>query len=153
VALGQLLAPTLVLSAVQLLVMALVHAVWRGAELLLAGVALFALPFNFLSFGLENLMFLWFPARPTPPAPGDFQMMGRQMLMMAVKFAALGAVIVPAALAGLTAGVVAALVFQMDPVPPALVVGWLMLTGLAAGVVPLVAQAFRRFDVARDTPP
>jgi hypothetical protein len=153
VALGQLLAPTLILSAVQLVVMGLVQLLWTGAEKLLAAVAIFALPFNFLSFGLENLMFLWFPARPTPSAPGDFQMMGRQMLMMAAKFAALFAVMVPAVLAALVAAVVAALVFQLDPVPPALVVGWLVLTCLAGGVVPLVAQAFRRFDVARDTPP
>jgi len=27
------------------------------------------------------------------------------------------------------------------------------MTGLAAGVVPLLAMAFRHFDVARDTPP
>ncbi len=153
VALGQLLAPTLILSAVQLLVMGLVQALWGGVELLLAGVVVFALPFNFLSFGLENLMFLWFPARPTPAAPGDFQMMGRQTLMMVAKFAALLLVTVPAAVAGITAGLLAAWLLEVDPIPPALAVGCLVMTALAAGVVPLVAQAFRRFDVARDTPP
>jgi hypothetical protein len=153
VALGQLLAPTLLLSAVQVLVVGLVQALWGGVGALLAGVVLFALPFNFLSFGLENLMFLWFPARPTPAAPGDFQMMGRQTLMMAAKFAALLLVIVPAAVAALAAGVAAAWLFEADPIPPALAVGCLTMTVLAAGVVPLVAQAFRRFDVSRDTPP
>jgi Putative ABC exporter len=153
VALGQLLAPTLILSAVQLLVVGMVQALWGGVEPLLAGVAVFALPFNFLSIGLENLMFLWFPARPTPAAPGDFQMMGRQALMMVAKFAALLVVVVPAALAGISAGVLAAWLLDVEPVPPALAVGCMVMTALAAGVVPLVAQAFARFDVARDTPP
>jgi hypothetical protein len=153
VALGQLLAPTLMLSVVQLFVIGLVQALWGGVEALLAGVALFALPFNFLSFGLENLLFLWFPARPTPAAPGDFQMMGRQTLMMLVKFAALLFVIGPAAVAGVVAGALAAWLFDTDPVAPALAVGCVVMTALAAGVVPLVAVAFRRFDVSRDTPP
>jgi hypothetical protein len=153
VALGQLLAPTLILSAVQLLVTGLVQLLWGQVEVLLAAVAVFALPFNFLSFGLENLMFLWFPARPAPAAPGDFQMMGRQTLMMAAKLAALAAVLVPAAVVGVTAGALAAWLLDVDPVPPALAAGCLVMAGLAAGVVPLLAQAFRRFDVARDTPP
>ena len=97
IALGQLLAPTLLLTVVQLLVIALVQVLWGHVEPLLAGVAIFALPFNFLSIGIENLMFLWFPARQTPTTPGDFQMMGRQMLMMSVKFLGLLVVIVPAA--------------------------------------------------------
>jgi hypothetical protein len=153
VALGQLLAPTLVLSAVQLLVVGMVQGFWGGVGPLLAGVVLFALPFNFLSFALENLMFLLFPARPTPTAPGDFQMMGRQTLMMAAKFAVLLVVIVPAALAGVTTGAAAAWLFDTDPVPPALAAGCLVMAVLAAGMIPLVAQAFRRFDVSRDTPP
>jgi hypothetical protein len=152
-ALGQLVAPTLVLSGVQLAVLGFVQALWGGAELLLLGVAVFALPFNFLSFGLENLIFLWFPARLAPAAPGDFQMMGRQTLMMLAKFAALGLVIVPAALAGTIAYVVASMLLQVNGVPAGLAVGWLVLTGLSSGVVPLVAMAFRRFDVARDIPP
>jgi hypothetical protein len=153
VALGQLVAPTLVLSAVQLLVMASVQALWGGVELLLVGVAVFALPFNFLSFGLENLVFLWFPTRHTPAAPGDFQMMGRQTLMMVAKFAVLGFVIVPAALAGTIAYLVAQMALRVNGVPAGLAAGWLVLTALSSAVVPLVASAFSRFDVARDTPP
>jgi hypothetical protein len=153
VALGQLLAPTLVLSAVQLLVMGFVQALWGGVELLLWGLLLFAAPFNFLSFGVENLLFLWFPSRPTPAAPGDFQTMGRQTLMLLAKMAILGLVIVPAAAAGTAAYVAARLVLEVNGVPAGLAAGWLVLTVLSSGVVPLVASAFRRFDVARDTPP
>lgn len=163
VALGQLLAPTLILTAVQLIVMAWVQALWGGAEVLLVGVAVFALPFNFLSFELENLMFLWFPMRLMPAAPGDFQMMGRQALMMVAKFVALLLVVVPAALAAAAACIVAALVLQVNDSEKALAdvrlvmagvsAAWLVLTGLSAGAVPLVGQAFRRFDVSRDTPP
>jgi hypothetical protein len=152
-ALGQLLAPTLVLSAVQLVVLAFVQVLWGGVEILLLGVLLFGPSFNFLSFGLENLIFLWFPTRPTPAAPGDFHMMGRQTLMMLAKFAALSLVILPAALAGTLAYVLVTLVLHVNGLPAGLAAGWLVLTGLSFGVVPLVASAFRRFDVARDTPP
>jgi hypothetical protein len=31
-------------------------------------------------------------------------------------------------------------------------VGWLVLAGFVVGLVPLIALAFRRFDVARDVP-
>jgi hypothetical protein len=37
--------------------------------------------------------------------------------------------------------------------PVALTVAWFVLTGFAAGQIPLLILAFRRFDVARDTPP
>jgi len=152
IALGQLLAPTLILSAVQMIVIGLVQALWGHVEALLVGVAMFALPFNFLSIGMENLMFLWFPTRLVT-TPGDFQMMGRQMMMMTVKVLALGVVIVPTVLIAVTVGLLAQWLLNVAPEPPAMVAGCVVMTALAAGVVPLVASAFRRFDVARDTPP
>ena len=37
--------------------------------------------------------------------------------------------------------------------PAALVGAWLVLVGFCVGVIPLIVLGFRRFDVARDTPP
>ena len=153
VALGQLLAPTLILSVVQLVVIALVQLLWGGVEVMLAGVAVFALPFNFLSIGLENLLFLWFPTRLVPAAPGDFQMMGRQTLILLAKFTALLVVVLPAALAGAVVYGIVTFVSNANGFLPAVAAGWLVLTVLSSGVVPLVALAYARFDVSRDTPP
>jgi hypothetical protein len=151
-ALGQLLAPVLLLSVVQVVVVGAVQLLWGGVEILLLLVAVYALPFNFLSLGVENLLFLWFPARQHPAAPGDFQMMGRQTLMMLIKFAALGVVLGPAAAVTLVVYHLAPLA-GLDPAVPALLAGWLVLAGLSAGLLPLLAHAFRAFDVSRDTPP
>jgi hypothetical protein len=151
-ALGQMLAPVLLLSAVQVALVALAQLFWGGVEVLLVGVALFAVPLNFLSIGVENLLFLWFPTRQVPATPGDFQLLGRQMLVMFSKFLVLAVVIGPALLAAGIAYGVASLLGGNELVA-AVATAWLILTGLSAGIVPLVAQAFRSFDVARDTPP
>jgi hypothetical protein len=147
-AVGQLLAPTLVLCVVQAGLLVAMQWLWGGGGRALWVVALLGPPFNFLAVGLENLLFLWFPSRLLPTAPGDFQMMGRQMLLFWAKLLVLGTT------AGLTAGLVAAVYLTILPVLPlALMVGWLPLGVAAGGLVPFVAMAFRRFDVARDTPP
>jgi hypothetical protein len=113
---------------------------------------LFAFPLNFLSFGLENLLFLWFPARLAPSGPGDFQMMGRQLLTLLAKFVALSLLLLPASIAGLGAFALGYHFFG-DGVPAAVVVSWLGVSAAAAVVVLPIAAAFRRFDVTRDTPP
>jgi hypothetical protein len=151
-ALGQLFAPVLLLSLVQVAVVALAQLLWGGVGALLIGVALYALPFNFLSLGVENLLFLWFPVRLQPAAPGDFQMMGRQTLMMAIKFAALGLALGPAVGVGVAIYGIA-YAFGVDATGPAVAAAWLILAGFALGTLPLLARAFRAFDVARDTPP
>jgi hypothetical protein len=151
-ALGQLLAPVLILTAVQVLVVGLVQLLWGGVELLLLLVVLYGAPFNFLSFGLENLLFLWFPTRMLPATPGDFQMMGRQTLMMFIKMLALVLVVLPAGLAWLAVALAGELL-GVNGMVPGLAVAWVVLAGLSTGVLPLMARAFRAFDVARDTPP
>ena len=113
---------------------------------MLAGMG-FAVPFNFLVFGLDNLLFLWFPSRVVASNPGDFQMMGRNVLFLFTKI--------------LVVGVTGLLVFGVGlgvylltghSLMAALAVAWLVLAACAAAVVPLLALAFDGFDVSRDIP-
>jgi len=53
---------------------------------------------NFLVFGVENLLFLWFPTRLVPSTPGDFQLMGRHILLMMAKMLVLMAALMLAAI-------------------------------------------------------
>jgi hypothetical protein len=111
-------------------------------------LAAFLLPFNFLLFALENLLFLLFPTRMTPATPGDLQAMGRTMFSVFVKFLCLG----------LVAGVIAlgaTLVYFLlgERLVPALAFAWLVLIGADAALLPALVLAFRKFDVSVDTPP
>ena len=146
--LGQLFAPVLLVTLVQLILVVIVQLAWGGAAELLAVVVAFAVPVNFLLFGLENLLFLWFPTRMLPATPGDVQMMGRYMLLFLLKVLALSVA------GGLVAAVAAAVYFASGQrTLPAFAAAWVLVCALAAALVPLVAHAFQRFDVARDTPP
>jgi Putative ABC exporter len=149
-AVGQLLAPVLLMSALQWLMLAAFLAVSPddsqvSAVCLAAGA--FAVPVNFLLFALDNLLFLLFPTRLMAQSPGDFQTLGRNVLFMTAKAMALAVVALAAGLVGLVgykltgdnelAGVAAA---------------WPVVAGCGAALVPLVAWAFTAFDVSRDTP-
>jgi hypothetical protein len=159
-AVGQLLTPTLLLSAIQWAFLALMVPLvpdsgeWTISPLMLA---VFVLPLNFLQFALDNLLFLLFPSRLVASSPGDFQALGRNVLFMLAKVAILILVSLPAVLVSVvtfavlirthdqeraiaTATAVAGPVFAVS----------ILLSGPA--LVPLVALAFRGFDVSRDTP-
>ena len=72
---------------------------------------------------------------------------GRRVLLAFAKVAVL------AVAAGVAAGVGGlAYLLSGSRWPPALAAAWVVLAGCAAGLVPVLALAFRRFDVARDTP-
>jgi hypothetical protein len=147
-AIGQLVAPVVLVSLIQWGVLGLVQVVTRRVEPILFAAAAFALPFNFLLFALENLMFLWYPTRLMPLTPADFQQMGRNMLFLLGRMMCLGLALVSAAMVG-------ALAYFLTgrSLPAALIVAWLVLAAYAGGMVPLIALAFRQYDVARDTPP
>lgn len=146
-AVGQLLTPVILVSLVQVLVLATVQTAWgRWHPLLTAGMA-FTLPFNFLLFGLDNLLFLWFPSRILAGNPGDFQALGRNVLFLVTKMLALS-------VAGVLAFLVWALVYHLtgQNFVAALAAAWLTLAAFAVGLVPLVALSFNAFDVSRDIP-
>src|SRR5207249_3358286 len=81
-ALGQVLAPAMVLTAGQWLTLAVIARLLRPDPALVAGAFALVPPGNLLLVELENLFFLWFPSRYVSGPSIDFQTMGRQMLLM-----------------------------------------------------------------------
>ena len=148
VAVGQLLTPTAIMTALHVSVLVVAALIADGSTGLLLMLAAFTLPFNFLLFGLENLLFLLAPTRLMPTTPGDLQHVGRTMVEVMLKMFLL------ALCCGLAAGAgaIAYLFFGSSWVIIASV-SWLTLATIAAGIVPCVAWAYRRFDVSIDTPP
>jgi hypothetical protein len=147
-AVGQLIAPTVLVSALQWLMIAVLILVAPDGTAVYVGVALLAVPFNFFLFGLENLLFLLFPTRLVPTAPGDFQAVGRQLLLFLLKFVGFGIAAVT-----MLAAAIPTYILTGQNMLAALAAAGVALAGLAAGLVPLVALAFRQYDVTRDTPP
>src|SRR5262249_51842292 len=89
---GQLFAPVLFLSLVQWCALALIRTTAHRQDVIngLAMLIPFVVPFNCLLIGIDNLLFLLFPVRTVAVSPGDFQAMGRQLLLTLVKCVALG---------------------------------------------------------------
>jgi hypothetical protein len=144
---GQILTPILLLTLVQILVVTAAQIVQGTSDPTLWMAFAFALPFNALIFGLENLLFLLFPTRVLAAQPGDLQALGRQVVLWFVKLFTLALLVGLSTLAGLIGYLVAGQSWAA-----ALTAAWLVLGGCAAGLVPLIALAFKRFDVSRDTP-
>jgi hypothetical protein len=131
----------------QILVQGVIQVVWGEVQpLLLAGMA-FALPLNFLVFGLDNLLFLCFPSRIMASNPGDFQAMGRNMLFLITKF------LVVLGVGALAVGFGWGAYFLAGrSLVAGAAVGWMIVTACAWVLVPLLALAFDAFDVSRDIP-
>ena len=144
--LGELLVPVLLVCLLQVILLAIVGVVTAAFDPVLLYGAAFVLPVNFLLFGMDNLLFLWFPTRQIQAGPGDLQAMGRQMVVWFAKMLVLGVISLLALLFG------ALPVLMGLNLMVGLAVGWLVLAGFVVGLIPLIALAFRRFDVARDTP-
>lgn len=146
VAAGELLAPVLMTAAIQIILAGGVA--YAAGQAPIAGyVAAFAIPVNLLMFGSENVMFLLSPARTVAFSPGDFQVFGRQLLLMLVKTLLL---IVCGGTAGLIGGVAYWLLGRDKLV--FLLTTWAALTLQSTLIIPCAAWAYRRFDVSLDTP-
>jgi hypothetical protein len=153
-ALGQVLAPVLLVNLLQWFVLLVLYysslrpggPVRAGGEMgtTLVICGLFALPVNGLLFALENLLFLLFPTRVLANNPADFQALGRNALIMLTKLFVLVGVFALAGMVGIMIGV-----FY-----PALglLMAWLTLAFFVAPLIPLIGWAFTVFDVRRDTP-
>jgi hypothetical protein len=143
---GQVATPVLVLCVPAWLGFAAL-APWVGAGP--ADFAMLALiaPASALFIAIDNLLFLWFPTRSTQATVADFASMGRQVLLVLAKLLVGGLAIGLAALAG--AGVRYG--FGGGPLA-AYLAAFVVLAVAAAALVPLLALAFRRYDVADDTP-
>ncbi len=146
-AVGQLLTPVLLFTLMQCGVLAAIATSTPHHPEVMLACAAFTLPFNFLLFALENLLFLLFPTRLAAATPGDFQTMGRNVLFLLGKVLALGVVAVVAGIVGTVAALVVG-----SPWAGA-VAAWPVVAASGAALVPFIALAFQAFDVGRDTPP
>ena len=145
-AVGQLLAPTLVLALMQWLIVAGCAALAPEQWPLLLAVALYIPAYCFLAVALENLLFLLFPVRIMAATPGDFQALGRNVLLVVGKMVGLGVTLAAAAVVGVPVG------YLTDSVALGLVASWPVVVLIGAALIPLVSLAFQWFDVGRDTP-
>jgi hypothetical protein len=145
--LGQSLTPALILSVPQVAVITLIATRLEGDFGILMIAPWLVLPANLLIIGLENLIFLLFPTRVQGQNPADFSAFGRDILVVLVKMAAIVTTGGLAALAAL--GVYHLAIPRLDvALATALATSCLLVSGL----IPLIALAFERYDVARDTP-
>lgn len=146
IVLGELLGFVVLLSAVQTTFILGLSCGYPDAAPWLVCGAVFTLPFNFLLFAIDKLVFYVYPARLAKGAPGDFQNAGRQLIFLTLKMLVLG-------LGFTIVGVVAlpgALIYR-SPLA-ALVPAAVLLVLECVGVVPLLTYAFDRFDPSVDTP-
>ncbi|MDB5320642.1 MAG: putative rane protein [Phycisphaerales bacterium] len=145
VSVGQLVTPTLLMSLCHLAIVGSVLGVMRRADPVLLTAAVLCVPFNALLFGVENFIFLLFPTRAAA-TPGDFQGYGRQILVFFAKGALLLVV-------GGVVGLAGFIVFKVSgSLVGAVGVAAGLLSGAAVAMVPAVAWAYGRFDVAGDVP-
>jgi hypothetical protein len=148
IAAAQHVAPTIVLTVWQarLIVGHAVHT-RQPPEIVIAAIAM-ALPFNLFLFAIENLIFLLFPARLTGLGPGDFQSVGRQVVVLFVKVILLligGGFAIGLGMLGSVATHGSKLIFALTSATILLIE--------TAALLPLLVSAFRRFDPSTDVPP
>jgi hypothetical protein len=146
-AIGQVAVPILFVTALQWFALAIVAGATGVFDGIIAALFAFALPLNAIVIGIENLWWLWFPIRPIGGGPAGIQMMGRFMLLMMAKLLCIGLA------AGLSALVGLAVAWLMGwNWTAGLVAAWIVAVAVAVTLLPPIAWAFRRFDVAADTP-
>jgi hypothetical protein len=147
VAAGEVLAPTLVLSAVQgLLLTAAV--VWGHVPAAWVwGAAAFVVPLNALLVSTENLLFLLFPSRQAAAVAGDMGMVGRQSVVLMCRLLAL------LLMAGLSVGCGAVTYWVTGrSMVAAVAAAWAVLASAVAVVVGLLGLVYDRFDPSVDSP-
>jgi hypothetical protein len=143
---GELAVPALLLTAVQVLGLGVLGWAMEPAPSTLMPALAAALPLSVLLFGIENLLFLLAPMR-VGGGIADVQRIGRQLLVFLVKG------LILAVCAGLVGGAgVAGYWVAGRSWPAACVAGWIVLCAVDAGMIMLIAEVFRRFDVSADMP-
>lgn len=148
IAAAQLIAPTVALAACQALLLVGLGAFLRLPVWVLPVALAVAIPFNLLLFAIENIIFLTFPARLTGLGPGDFQSVGRQIVVLFVKLIFL---IVGGAVA---VGVGAILYAVLDGSKVAFALGGAAVFLIEVmALLPVLVHVYKRFDPSSDTPP
>jgi len=150
---GQILAPTVMLTIIQWVVLGATAAftarfpigqVVRPAMVIAAVVVP---PFNAMMIIAENLIFLIAPTRPAAAGPGDFSALGRQIFTLAIRAISVG-------VAGGIAAVIAVMVyvFAGNSLFIATAVGTAVLAVEAMLLLPLLGYAYKRFDPSMHMP-
>jgi hypothetical protein len=142
---GQLVTPVMISLLYQLPFLAMA---WPSLTMgLLITVIAIAIPVNVFWYGLENLGFLLSPSSQSSRGFGDIQHIGRQILMLVIKFAVL-------LVSALIAVGFALLLAKFVIVDRTLLVNMmiLMLTIEAVALIGLLAWVFTRFDSSRTDP-
>jgi hypothetical protein len=147
VVLGQLAAPVLLTTAVHVLFFSTAAVFAQDSRILLLAGILFSPPFNFFLYGVDNMFFLLFPFRAVATTPGDLQHVGRSMVLIFAKMIVIAAGCGAAAALGAAGYWIAG-----DSWVVAIIIAWLGLLCCGCLTVPLVAWAYRKFDVSIDTP-
>ena len=148
VAAAELFTPVAVLTAMQATLMLVVTLCVKNAWKVTLPAAAFAVPFNVLYVGIENLLFLMFPLRSAGLIAGDMQLFGRQMVIFPCKFLLLVSAL------GLTAAVgTIGYILGNKSWPAFGAVAWVALSLVAFAMIPLLARVYSRFDPSQDTPP
>lgn len=147
VAAGELVAPVVILTAIQVLLLTAVGLSIKGTRQLVVPALAFALPLNVLLVGLENLLFLHFPLRAAGLIAGDMQLFGRQMVVFLCKFVLLLIALTVSSLIGVVGFFSAGRSWVV-----AGTLTWLSVCAFALGTIPLMARAYASFDPSVDTP-
>ena len=144
---GQLIAPSLLLGTTHLALLAVAARVAPQHHRLFVCAAVLVLPFDSLLFAVENLLFLLFPTRPAAASPGDFQILGRQALVLSGKTLVLAFIAIPPM-------VIAGLVWIATgkSLPAATAVAAALFIGEVLAMIPIIGWAFVRFDPSIHTP-
>lgn len=142
---GEIGGVVLILSLLQALTLIGAWGLNRSALEIYAAGLVFIVPVNLLVFGVDNLIFLVFPMRTTPSTAGDFQFLGKYLLLTMLKMVTvcvcLAVVASSAILYLLIPNLWVVLCFSM-----------ILLASIDVLVLYLATLAFHRFDVSTDTP-
>lgn len=146
---GQLVMPVLLASLVQAVMVASTMLFFHGAARIAQAVLLlYLVPLNMLLYGVENFVFLMFPARILPTGRVDFEFMGRILLEFTVKTAFVVTMVTIAALIGF-----AALDRTGQSYPWLVATSWITLLAMALTMIPLNAYGYRRFRIDQPIAP
>ncbi len=140
---GQLVVPVVLSSTIGLVMIFSTMFFFDDAAARIAiALTAFTLPFSLLLYGIENSVFLLFPAKLVPMGRVDFEFLSRTMLEFVAKTIVIFAVLTAAAGAGLIALHASGrswLSFELA--------SWLTLAIIASLTVPMLGYAFRRFTL------
>jgi hypothetical protein len=136
---GELVVPVILATAIEWALVLSTGPLWTDWNTILVVCALLPTA-NLIVFGMENLVFLYYPRRGGNTGAA-LNVSGRQMVVNFIKMVALAVV------AGITAGFggLAFWVFESS-MTAALLTAWCVSAILGAALIPQVARAFRHVD-------